>query len=34
MLDSARQAEVGNRQHDERGGWATTQDEQVMDNVR
>jgi hypothetical protein len=34
MLDSARQAKAGDRQHDERGGRATTQDERVMDNVR
>jgi hypothetical protein len=33
MLDSARQAEAGNRQHDERGGQAMTRDERVMDNV-
>jgi hypothetical protein len=34
MLDSTRQAEGGNRQHNERGGRATMQDEQMMDNVR
>jgi hypothetical protein len=34
MLDSVRQAEVGDRQHDERGGRATTRDKWVMDNVR
>jgi hypothetical protein len=34
MLDSARQAEASNRQHNERGGQAMTQDEWVIDNVR
>jgi hypothetical protein len=34
MLDCTRQAEAGNRQHDERRGWAAMQDEQMMDNVR
>jgi hypothetical protein len=34
MLNNARQAEVGNRQHNERGEWAKMQGKQVMDNVR
>ncbi len=34
MLDSAKQAEAGDRQHDERGGQAMMQDKRVMDNVR
>jgi hypothetical protein len=34
VLDSARQAAAGIRQHNERGGWAITQDERVMDEVR
>ena len=34
MLDSARQVEAGDRQHNERGGRVTTQDERMMDDVR
>ncbi len=34
MLDSARQVEAGNRQHNERGGRVTTQDKRMMDDVR
>ncbi len=30
MLDSAGQAEVGDRQHNEMGGWATTGVERVI----
>jgi hypothetical protein len=30
MLDSVRQAEAGDRQHDERGGQATTRDKWVI----
>jgi len=34
MLDSARQVEAGDRQHNERGGRVTMQDERMMDDVR
>ncbi len=34
MLDSMRKAEAGDRQHNERGGRTTMQDERVMDDVR